>query len=83
MLMAKAEFAEGSNDAYCSVGMLQEKANGNYNLRMAAQDVLLAHLRKEYGNVVAIPSWNDAKERTIDEVREAFLMAAKELRNKE
>ena len=36
----------------------------------------------QLGAASSIPKWNDNKARTIDEVREAFLMAAKDLRNK-
>jgi len=80
----KYEFAEGSEQAHCSVGAIQNVAANNYNLEARMQSELMKYLRNNglLGAASSIPKWNDNKNRTVDEVREAFLMAAKDLRNK-
>jgi len=80
----KFEFAEGSDISHCSVGAIQNVANNNHSLETRMQSELMKYLRANglMGAATSIPKWNDNKNRTVDEVREAFLMAAKDLRNK-
>jgi hypothetical protein len=80
----KYEFAEGSEISHCSVGAIQNVANNNHYLETRMQTELMKYLRNNglLGAAKSIPKWNDNKARTLDEVREAFLMAAKDLRNK-
>ena len=80
----KYEFAEGSEQAHCAVGAIQNVSMNNHYLETRMQSVLMTYLRDngQLGAASSIPKWNDNKARTIDEVREAFLMAAKDLRNK-
>jgi hypothetical protein len=80
----KFEFAEGSDISHCSVGAIENVASGNVHLSSRMQSELMKYLRDtgQIGAASSIPKWNDNKNRTVDEVREAFLMAAKDLRNK-
>ena len=80
----KYEFAEGSEQAHCSVGAIQNVAMNNHYLETRMQTELMKYLKNtgQLGEASSIPKWNDNRNRTIDEVREAFLMAAKDLRNK-
>jgi hypothetical protein len=76
-------------DGYCALGAIQYAALSGVqpDLYQAASEAALHaqnHLRRSLGlnlNLLSIPNWNDAGGRTQEEVVEAMLHAAKELRN--
>ena len=81
-MTAHAEFAEGSNESFCSLGAINEVTT-SLNVQRAAKKALHDYLRNNGVLKKNIPSWNDSEETTLDDVREAFLMTAKDLRNRE
>jgi hypothetical protein len=82
---------DGTNkiDGYCAIGAIQHVALSGVrsDLQQAASDAAFHaqdHLKRCLGlnlNLMSIPGWNDADGRTQEEVVEAMLHAAKELRN--
>lgn len=70
----------GEAVTFCSLGRIQNKANGQDN-RIALEheaELALAHVL----GVSNVPNWNDAPGRTQAEVDDAFLLAASYLEAK-
>ena len=79
-MVRKTEFGEGSDTAYCAVGAIDAVAD-TLSERLAVESALAPYVAK--AGFKNIPNWNDDTNRTLDEVREMLLTAAKDIRNGE
>lgn len=76
-----------SNMSHCALGAIAVAVQRNDRLYRKSQEVLESFLSEKYpelradGGRVRTAEWNDMLGRTAEEVREALLMAAKDLRN--
>lgn len=78
---SKKNYSEGFS--HCAIGAIELVAETDNEVR-AVNLAVINYLEAETGrNWGSIPSFNDAKGRTAEEVREALLMTAKKLRNGE